>query len=357
MIPIVMAPARKSETRSLGRLAARSGLLYGASTSTADLTSPYLLEAILRDCSIITPEYELKWDKVSPTPGEPDFRGAERLAAFAAGAGIALRGHTLWWHEAIPPWLAEATSDLFVKAAQAHLASTVSRFAGGMHSWDVVNEPLHLEHGRDDGLRRSPFLEALGPGYLGLAFKAAADLDPGAVLVLNEMGLEYASPAAEAKRLAMLRLIERERKAGTPIHALGLQAHLDAMDQPRRHPQLSAFLREIGALGLTIMITEMDVSDARCPRDRRVRDTLVAETYRCFLEVVLESCTTLAVQTWGLSDARTWLTTARPRPDGAALRPLPLDRAGRRKPAWHALAAALSAPAREDPRRPSLALP
>jgi endo-1,4-beta-xylanase len=42
----------------------------------------------------------------------------------------------------------------------------------------------------------------------------------------------------------------------------------------------------------------------------------------------------MAPMTWGLSDRRTWLSTAEPRADGLPVRPLPLDADLKRKPAW-----------------------
>jgi endo-1,4-beta-xylanase len=207
----------------------------------------------------------------------------------------------------------------------------------------VVNEPLEPSHGRSDGLRDTRFLRAFGPGYIAAAFRQAAAIDPHAVLVLNEMGLEYASPDAERKRRLMLGLLERELACGTPIRCLGLQSHLDAADQPRRHPDLRAFLREVDRLGLGVMISEMDVADRNGPPDVGLRDRLIAETYRAHVELVLEECRTIAVVTWGLDDGRSWLAAGRTRKDGPLPRPLPLDRASRRKPAWHALQAAFLA--------------
>jgi endo-1,4-beta-xylanase len=121
------------------------------------------------------------------------------------------------------------------------------------------------DHGRRDGLRNSRFLEAFGPDFIETAFREAAAIDPHAILVLNEMGLEYASRPAERKRRHMIALLDRELARGTPIACLGIQSHLTAMEQPREHPELRAFLREIREMGLSVMITEMDVSDHLCP--------------------------------------------------------------------------------------------
>jgi endo-1,4-beta-xylanase len=139
----------------------------------------------------------------------------------------------------------------------------------------------------------------------------------------------------------MIALLDRELARATPIACVGIQSHLTALEQPREHPELRAYLREIRGMGVSVMITEMDVSDHLCPRDQRQRDQLVADTYRAYLDLVLEENRVLAVTTWGLTDEMTWLNGFRPRADGARQRPLLLDRALRRKPAWHAVRAAL----------------
>jgi len=325
---------------SLSSAAARRNLLCGTALCTSDLSVQPLTRAILRDCNLVTPEYELKWDVIGRHPHEPDYSAADRLIAFAADNGLACHGHALWWHEAIPESRSANQSMDFAEAALRHLERTVARYAGRLRSWDVVNEPLEPAHGRQDGLRVSPFLAAFGRDYIETAFRAAAAHDPGAILVLNEMGLEYAGPEAEGKRRHMIGLLERELARGTPIACLGIQSHLTALEQPRHHPTFRAFLRTVRGMGLSVMITEMDVSDHLCPRDRRQRDRIVADTYRAYLDLVLEESRVLAVGTWGLADASTWLNAFRPRPDGARQRPLLLDRAFRRKPAWHAVRAA-----------------
>jgi endo-1,4-beta-xylanase len=327
--------------RSLSSVAARKGLQCGTALCTSDLFLQPLTQAILRDCNLVTPEFEMKWDTLARHPQASQYQATDKLVAFASDNGLAFHGHTLWWHESIPAADLNTSDEHFAKAALDHLERTVSRYAGRLHSWDVVNEPLDPAQGRKDGLRGSRFLAAFGPDYIETAFRHVAALDPQAILVLNEMGLEYASRAAELKRRHMLVLLERALGRGTPIACLGIQSHLTALEQPRENPGLRRFLREIRGMGLSVMVTEMDVSDHLCPRDRGQRDRIVADTYRAYLDLVLEESRVLSVSTWGLSDGSTWLNGFRPRPDGAWQRPLPLDRAFRRKPAWHAIKAAL----------------
>jgi endo-1,4-beta-xylanase len=326
---------------SLSSAAVQNNVLFGTALCTSDFLSQRSTRAILCNCSIVTPEYELKWDALCQPQGNLDYSAADTLIAFASDNALAVHGHTLWWHEAIPPGFQKSSDQHFRDAALTHLESTVARYAGQLHSWDVVNEPLEPDHNRRDGLRETRFLAVFGPDYIETAFREAALRDPKAILVLNEMGLEYDSPAAERKRRQMLALLEREKARGTPIACLGIQSHLVALEQPRDHPELRAFLREVRAMGFSVMITEMDVSDHLCPRDRRQRDAIVAETYRAYLDLVLEEAEVLAVITWGLSDDRTWLNGFRPRTDGTPQRPLLFDRAIRRKPAWHGVRDAL----------------
>jgi endo-1,4-beta-xylanase len=325
----------------LSSVAVRRGLLCGTALCTSDLSLQPLHHAILRDCNLVTAEYEMKWDAIQSRPHISDYSAADKLVAFATDNALAFHGHTLWWHEAVPEVYREDSDADFAEAALQHLDATVTRYAGRLTSWDVINEPLEPAHGREDGLRRSRFFDALGPDYIATAFSRAAALHPTAVLVLNEMGLEYDLPEAETKRHLMLSLLERELGRGTPIACLGIQSHLTALEQPREHPRLRAFLREIGRMGLNVMITEMDVSDHLCPRDQKRRDAIVADTYRAYLDLVLDESSVLAVSTWGFTDGSTWLNSFRPRADGAPQRPLLLDRALRRKPAWHAVRKAL----------------
>lgn len=323
----------------LRNAAAKSNLLYGTAICTSDLSSKVRSRAIVRDCSLITPEFEMKWNVVGVGPSLSNYRAMDELVAFAGNHGIAIHGHTLWWHEAIPHFLRDSSKQVFTEEAFSFLEQSVARYVGRMHSWDVINEPLC--HDQPGELRGSRFMEVLGAGYIGTAFHRVHAIDPAAMLVLNEMGLEYASDKAELKRRAMLSLLERELGKGTPIHCLGIQSHLDAADQPREHPEFRSFLREVRNLGLKIMITEMDVSDAQCTGGPRERDKAVSETYRAYIELLLEESRAVSVSTWGLSDDRSWLNAAPSRGDGPPLRPLLLNRSLQRKPAWHAMRAAL----------------
>ncbi|NES25899.1 MAG: endo-1,4-beta-xylanase, partial [Symploca sp. SIO3E6] len=228
-----------------------------------------------------------------------------------------------------------------------HIKKVARYYAGKMHSWDVVNEAVYPTHGRAEGLRNSPWLEFLGPDYIELAFHTAREADPKALLVYNENHLWYEgqlrsnTPSGEAKRAAVLKLLERLKSKGTPIDVLGIQGHLRGHQLEQLNPKkLRAFLADVADLDLKIMITELDVRDHKLPKDIDVRDRLVAKAYEDFLSVVLDEPAVMAVFTWGLSDRDTWLSKFARRKDGLPVRPLPLDAQLNRKLAWNAIARA-----------------
>lgn len=339
---------------SLKERAAAKGLIYGAAMRRDDLVSNKTLAArFAQECSLLVPELELKWSAgnklLRPNPYSFDFAAADWMAKFAKSHDQRFRGHTLIWHNSLPAWFKDKVNrqnaeQLLVK----HIKTVAGHYAGEMHSWDVVNEAIEPADGRSDGLRKTPWLEFLGPNYIDLAFRVAAKADPKALLVYNDYGTEYDTRADDAKRTAILKLLERLKSKGTPIHAFGMQSHLWATQRLRLNPKkLRSFLRDVASLDLKILITELEVVDKELPASSVVRDRAVAKTYEDFLSVALDERAVIAVVTWGLSDRYTYVSEFYPRPDRAPVRPLPLDANFKPKPAWNAIARAFdSAPKR-----------
>jgi endo-1,4-beta-xylanase len=319
--------------------AKKRGLLYGAATSSYQLGQDDFAAALGREAGILVPEYEMKRDALEPRRGRYDFAAADTLLAFAHRHGMAFRGHTLVWHASNPDWLDGAVlASRDETLLTSYIAAVVGHFRGRVHSWDVVNEVLLPKDGRADGLRASPWLKAFGPGYVDLSFHAARAADPGALLVYNDWGCE--APENDAFRRATLRFLEGLAKRGVPIDALGLQGHLAAFGAPVDQKKLRAFLDDVKALGLKILVTEHDVDDSGGPSDITTRDRAVADASRRFLDAVLDNAATIAVLTWGLSDRFLDAPGLRAMLKGYRPRMLPLDADLARKPMWSAMAAA-----------------
>jgi endo-1,4-beta-xylanase len=337
----------------MGGLAAQRGILFGATLTQGQVAeSPEMVRIATEEMAMLVPGFEFKWPGLRPGPWEFDFTGADAMLAFAEARRQAVRGHALVWHGALPGWFGEGPGDAMGMRTllRHHIDTVAGRYAGRIHSWDVVNEPVEPWDNRPDGLRDSPFLRRMGLDYIDLAFRWAAAADPAARLVLNEYGVEMATPEQEARRTALLALLEGMLRRGVPVHALGIQAHLSAAAQKDFDPEvMRGFIRRVAGMGLECYVTELDVTDRGLPPDVAMRDAAVAQTYRSFLDAALAEPSVTLVALWGISDHFTWMNDSQfaRREDGLPTRPHPFDQAFQPKPAWGAIGDAL----RGAPRR------
>jgi endo-1,4-beta-xylanase len=218
----------------------------------------------------------------------------------------------------------------------------------------IVNEALYLSDGNPYGLRSCPWLSTIGgdigagTDYVSEAFRAARRADPGAILVLNEYGVEDDTRDAAKKRDALFVLLQslREKKL---VDAIGLQSHLRG-GAPFSAQVFDGFLARIDALGLKIVVTELDVIDADLPAQVAARDAAVAARVGEYLRVVLRHPSLIALNTWAFSDRETWYNApgtpaSLRRRDGLDSRPTLIDAGLHRKPVYYAVRDALDAAA------------
>ena len=106
------------------------------------------------------------------------------------------------------------------------------------------------------------------------------------------------------------------------MQALGLQAHLFAAEFRLDQTVLAKFCADVAALGLRILITEMDIRDNELPAAiapaRPGRRGPRPRLSRCNLALTRP---VIGVVTWGLSDRRTWTSTSRCHGSTAAAAP------------------------------------
>ncbi|MGG6296792.1 endo-1,4-beta-xylanase [Leptolyngbya sp. AN02str] len=332
-----------SGTQSLGDRARAKGLFYGSEVSIARLRDDTeYASSIAEECTAIVPGYEWKWRFIRPDPQSFDFEKCDDMMDFATQHNLQVRGHTLVWYQSLPDWFEDYVTPANAESVLArHIETVAGRYAGKIYSWDVVNEAIEPYSNRADLFRKEPWLDLLGTDYVELAFRMAHEADPNALLTYNDYRLDFDTSYEDRRREGVMRLLERLTSRNVPIHAVGLQAHLNAHEFETFNPEkLRSFLADIASMGLKIMITEMDVIDQKLPADIATRDRVVASVYEDYLSVVLDEPAVAGVMTWGLSDRYTWLANEKAREDGLAVRPLPLDSEFQRKPAWHAIARA-----------------
>lgn len=352
-VPASVAAAPESVTgaASLGAAGAAHGLLYGCAVNMDALSADVAYTTLICDqCRIVVAENAMKWGALRPAADRFRFDEADAFVAFAEANRMKIRGHNLVWHEGNPKWLdAEATTanarGLLVK----HIETVVGRYAGRMHSWDVVNEAIDVADGRPDGLRNSPWLRLIGEDYIELAFRTAREADPQALLTYNDYGLEPETREGDRKRMSAIEMLRRMVARRVPVDAVGVQSHIAASAAqakgtgPEYGAGLMGFIAAARELGLQVFITEMDVDDRALAADVAERDAAVAAAYKQYLDLVLADPAVRLVLTWGITDRYTWLDHDQSRADGKPERPLPFDAEGKATPAFFAVRGALAA--------------
>lgn len=307
MLAAAATPSCGAGHVSLSAAAGRSSRFFGTAVRFSQLASdPAYADLIVRECSSLTPELELKWAAVEPSRGALSLTALDDIVSFARMHGKKVYGHTLLWDKSVPDWAVDSLLAGDWTYLQLYISSVVPRLSGVVDYWDVVNEPIETGQ-RLDGLRENVFLKGFGPDYIRRALETARTFQPTAKLLINEYGLEYDFEVEEHRRYHLLRLLERLKAASVPLDGVGLQSHLDLRKGHVSSGRIARFLDDIAQLGLEIVITELDVHEADFIADPNIRDQAVADEVRRYLDIVLQQKAVVGVSTWGLSDRYSWL--------------------------------------------------
>jgi endo-1,4-beta-xylanase len=138
-------------------------------------------------------------------------------------------------------------------------------------------------------------------------------------------------------------MLEKWVQRGTPIDTIGLQAHLN-LSRKFSATRLTRFLDDLKSLGLSVQVTELDVSDPQSKGDVASRDAAIAALYRDFVQTCVDHPAIEMIVMWNVTDGDTWLNRwmqGQRRADGQPYRPMLFDTAGQPKQAYQTVAAAL----------------
>ena len=337
--------AGRGAAGSLDSLARKSRRHFGSAVAwsppgidAGSITNPRYTALLERECKLLVPENQLKWQWVRRTPGKFDFRAFDAIADYAAKHGFKLRGHTLFWTPTkwYPKWLAEMDFGRRPSAAAEkllvdHVRTVCGRYGKRIYSYDVVNEAVQPETG---GIRDTNVTRALGgEAFLDLMFHTAREAAPHAQLVYNDYMSWERNDEDETHIRGVLKLLEGFRQRGTPVDALGVQSHIRLL-KPFSVADIVAesegpwrrFLDEVVAMGYKLVITEFDVNDRMGPTAVAVRDQMVADYARAYLDLMLSYPQLGDILCWGMCDRYSWLDGFDPRADKTLKRGTPYDR-------------------------------
>ncbi|WP_235913883.1 endo-1,4-beta-xylanase [Teichococcus coralli] len=339
------------QAADLGAIARQNGVTFGAAVQDSLLQKdPEYARAFATEPGMLVPEWAAKWAALQPREGRFETAALDTILRWGQAHAQPVRGHALVWHNSLPDWVAEALKEGRERALAvlgAHMDFVLAHTRAQIRDWDVVNEMVANPPGSDQPqntpgeLRDTPWLRALGPGYVETALRMARERDPTLRLTINEYGVSEDTPAAAEKRRRLLALVRGLLSRGVPLDAVGIQAHLQ-LAKPFRPEPFAAFVGALRQMGVAVLITELDIRETwQAPQDMAARDALVAERAYAFLSCAL-GAGVRTVLTWGLTDKYSWLTTdpGVALPGGRTHRGLPLDAQFRRKPMWDAMARA-----------------
>jgi endo-1,4-beta-xylanase len=320
------------------------------------------LEQVQKDTALvidqfnqISPENDLKWALIHPDEGPDGYNWgpADAYVDFGIRHHMFIVGHTLVWHAQTPRWVFQgdnppppeeqaaadsanqparrlnpfaftgprASRDQLLERMREHIHAVVGRYKGKIQVWDVVNEAIAERS--DDVLRKSLWMQIIGPDFIAKAFQFAHEADPDATLRYNDYNLENA-----AKRRKLITFIKSLQDEGVPVMAIGSQTHVSASSPT--FEQVDQELTELESLGLPIHITEFDVNVSE--RGQRSNSADVADNANVTGGAVVESAdqrqaaqyanlfkaflkhkaSVKVVTFWGANDGVSWRANGKP---------------------------------------------
>lgn len=292
--------------------------IYGTDTSG--------VKVIRQHFNSIVAENVMKSGPLQPSEGRFNFDAADRFVEFGTENRMHIIGHTLIWHSQAPIWFFtdndgnDVSAEELTERMRNHIHTVVKRYKGRVHGWDVVNEAI-----LDDGSwRKSKFYTILGEDFVRLAFQFAHEADPDAELYYNDYSM-----ANPGKREGVIAMIKKLQQQNIRIDGIGMQGHVSM-----HYPSIDAFeasLTAFSALGVKVMITELDLSalpPAYNHQSANIADTAAYQArinpyvhglpadvaqqwedrYLDFFRLFIQHSDKISrVTLWGVSDAHTWL--------------------------------------------------
>jgi endo-1,4-beta-xylanase len=309
---------------TLGELAAAKGIYFGSATDNPELSDAEYVEILGSEFNQITVGNTMKWQYTEPARGQFSYGDADTIVDLAESNDQLVRGHTLVWHNQLPDWVNDVPAGELLDVMRDHITHEVTHFRGRLIHWDVVNEAFN-----EDGTRRETvFQQKIGDSYIAEAFKAARAADPDVKLYYNDYNIEGIGPKSDA----VYDMVKSFKEQGVPIDGVGMQAHLISGQVPAT---LQQNIQRFADLGVDVALTELDIRMTLPRTDEK--DARQADEYNTVVGACLAVSRCVGITVWDYTDKYSWIPSVFPG-EGAAL---PFDENFARKPAYHAIAAAL----------------
>ena len=227
-------------------------------------------EIILKHFNSITVENVMKAALINPQPGVFNYGPADDYIAFGQKNNMFIIGHTLVWHNQTPDWFFKdndgnlKSHEAVAERLREHIKTVAGRYNGKVNAWDVVNEVM----GEDGNYRPTTWVNGIGNGdeLVKLSFKYASEFAPNTELYYNDF-----NAWRPEKRDGIVRMVKMLQKEGIRIDGIGIQGHW-GLNFPKNE-YIEDAIDAYAALGLKVMITELDVDVLPLTREGQIIGT------------------------------------------------------------------------------------
>lgn len=293
---------RSLELKSLKQLSLSKGIGFGTAVGPEIFRNAKYKELILKHCSILTPENQLKWKQIVSGRGIYDFHGADRLYDLCTENSLQMRGHALIFEKSMRSWLMSCECNL-ERELNKYIRTIVGRYTN-VTSWDLFNEIVDPD-GHRDWLRKDVLFNKLGSDYLKIYSQLMRQLTPGSELVLNEWIGPYKNRYFRNRRSAVLKALDFIRENDIAIDTLGVQSHLRFSSEDYDRKDWMAFCHECRDLGYELKITELDLAhNSNVNGSNKIREIRkISSDLRAYIEDTLSFSNVNSVVCWGLNDS------------------------------------------------------
>jgi len=221
----------------------------------------------------VTPENVMKAETTNPERGVYNFKPADDFVALGMANKMFIIGHTLVWHNQTPAWFFSNekgepnTHEQQIERMREFIEAVAGRYTGKVNAWDVVNEVI----GDDGNYRPTTWVKGVGDGdtLVKNAFKFAHMYAPDAELYYNDF-----NAWRPAKRDGIVRMVKMLQAAGIRIDGIGMQGHW-GLNYPKKE-YIEAAIDAYAALGVKVMITELDIDVLPLTREGQIIGTVMS---------------------------------------------------------------------------------
>jgi endo-1,4-beta-xylanase len=195
-----------------------------------------------------------------------------------------------------------------LKVLKNHIQNVVGHWKGKVAEWDVVNEAI--SNNEPQWRTGSVWYQGIGPEFIDSAFVWAHAVDPDAELCYNDYNLEQGvNPKAKAGFL--LEQVKRWVANGIPIHCVGSQTHVEDTTTDKHFigspDSLRSLAKELAKLNVKLKITELDIGFKSGLNVSKSDLERQGQTFRQYLDIILEEPNADTYLIWGVSDKWSWL--------------------------------------------------